>query len=44
MNPIVRQSVRGPLARISRRVAAVIADCNNAQTRLTSLRNTPPRF
>jgi hypothetical protein len=26
-----------------RRVAAIIAECNYAQTRLTSLRNTPAR-
>jgi hypothetical protein len=29
------------LARIGRRVAAIVAECNYAQTRLTSLRNTP---
>jgi hypothetical protein len=35
---------RGQLARIGRRIAAIIAECNYAQTRLTSLRNTPERF
>jgi hypothetical protein len=44
MNHTVRQSVRGPLARIGRRVAAIIAECNYSQTRVTSLRNTPERF
>jgi hypothetical protein len=44
MNHNVKQEVRGPLARIGRRVAAIVAECNNAQTRLTSLRNTPARF
>jgi len=34
----------GPLARIGRRVAAIIADCNYAMDRLTSLQNTPERF
>jgi hypothetical protein len=44
MNHNVTQSVRGSLARIGRRVAAIVAECNYAQTRLTSLRNTPARF
>jgi hypothetical protein len=44
MSNKVRQSVRGPLARIGRRVAAIVAECNDAQTRLTSLRNTAARF
>jgi hypothetical protein len=44
MNHNVTQDVQGPLARIGRRVAAIVAECNNAQTRLTSLRNTPERF
>jgi hypothetical protein len=38
------QGVRGPLARIGRRVAAIVAECNYAQTRLTSLRNTPDAY
>jgi hypothetical protein len=44
MNHTVRQGVRGPLARIGRRVAAIVAECNYAQTRVTSVRNTPARF
>jgi hypothetical protein len=44
MNHNVTQGVRGPLARIGRRVAAIVAECNYAQTRLTSVRNTPERF
>jgi len=41
MSSIVTSS---PLARIGRRVAAIIADCNYAVERLTSLQNTPERF
>ena len=44
MNHNMTQGIRGPLARIGRRVAAIVAECNYAQTRLTSLRNTPVRF
>jgi hypothetical protein len=44
MNHNVTQDVRGPLARFARRVAAIVAECNYAQTELTSLRNTPARF
>ncbi len=44
MNHNVTQGVRGPLARISRRVAAIVAECNYAQTRVTSLRNTPDAY
>jgi hypothetical protein len=40
----VTQGVQGPLARIGRRVAAIVAECNYAQTRLTSSRDTPARF
>ena len=35
---------QSPLARIGRRIAAAVAECNDAQTRVTSLRNTPERF
>ena len=38
------QETRNPLARIGRRVAAIVAECNYAQNRLSSLRNTPARF
>jgi hypothetical protein len=44
MNHTVTQDARGPLARIGRRVAAIVAECNYAQTRMTSLRDTPARF
>jgi hypothetical protein len=44
MNNNVTQRVPGPLARIGRRVAAIVAECNYAQTRVTSVRNTPARF
>ena len=43
MNHNVRQAVQGPLASIARRVAAIVTECNDAQTRLASLRNTPAR-
>jgi hypothetical protein len=44
MNHNVTQSAQGPLARFGRRIAAVVAECNYAQNRMTSLRNTPERF
>jgi hypothetical protein len=44
MNHNVTQGIRSPLARIGRRVAAIVAECNYAQTRVTSLRNTPKHF
>jgi len=44
MNNNVTQGVRGPLARVGRRVAAIVAECNDAQTRVSSLRNTQVRF
>jgi hypothetical protein len=44
MNHNVTQDVRGPLARIGRRVAEFVAECNYAQNRLTSSRNTPEHF
>jgi hypothetical protein len=44
MNHNVTQDARGPLARIGRRLAAIVAECNYAQTKLTSLRDTPARF
>jgi hypothetical protein len=44
MNHNVTQGVRGPLARIGRRVAAIVAECNYAATRATILRNTPSLF
>ena len=44
MNHHVTQDVRGPLARIGRRVAAIVAECNYAQARVASSRNTPEHF
>jgi hypothetical protein len=44
MNHNKTQGVRSPLARIARRVGAIIAECNYAQTRLTSLRDTPGTY
>jgi hypothetical protein len=44
MNHNITQGIRGPLTRIGRRVAAIVAECNYAHTRLTSLRNTPEHF
>ena len=44
MNHTVTHNIRGPLARIGRRVAAVVAECNYAQNRVTSLRNTPAAY
>ena len=38
------QSVRGRVANIGRRVAAIVAECNYAQSRLDTLRNTPARI
>lgn len=38
MNHNVKPGARTPLARISRRVAAFVAECNYIQTRMTSLR------
>ena len=44
MNHTATQDVRSPLARIGRRIAAIVAECNYAQTRVTSLRNTPAAY
>ena len=44
MNHNVTQDVRGPLARIGRRVAAIVAECNYAQTRLASPQHTPEHY
>jgi hypothetical protein len=44
MNHNVTQGVQGPLARFGRRVAAIVAECNYAQSRVDSLRNTPGRI
>ena len=44
MNTTVAHGVWGSLERIGRRVRAIVAECNYAQTRLTSLRNTPDAY
>ena len=44
MNTNMTHGVPGPLARIGRRLATLVAECNYAQTRLTSARNTPAHF
>jgi hypothetical protein len=44
MNHNITHGVRGPLARIAQRVGAFVAECNYAQARLTSLRNTPGAY
>ena len=44
MNRNMTQDVQGPLARIRQRVAAIVAECNDAQTRLANPRNTPARY
>lgn len=44
MNQALTHGARSPLARIARHVAAIIAECNHAQTRVTSLRNTPGAY
>jgi len=43
MNHNVTQGVRGPLARIGRRVAAIVAECNYAQTPGDRLAERPRR-
>jgi hypothetical protein len=44
MNHHVTHGVRAPLARIGRRLAAIVAECNYAQAQLVSGRDTPARF
>ena len=44
MNHTGTQGVQGPLTRIGRRVAAIVAECNYAQTRVASARNTQDHF
>ena len=44
MNRNVTQDVQSPLARIRQRVAAIVAECNYAQTRLASPQHTPEHF
>ena len=44
MNHNVTQGARGPLTRMGRRVAAIVAECNYAQTRVDNLRKSPTRI
>lgn len=44
MNRNLTHGVQGRLARIGRRVAAIVAECNYAQARLSSLQDTPAHF
>lgn len=44
MNHSMTHGAPGPLARIGRRVATIVAECNYAQTRVGSLRNTPDAY
>ena len=44
MNHNAAQGARGPLARIGRRVAAIVAECNYAQTRVAGLRNVSDSY
>ena len=44
MSHTVTQGTRNPLAHFTQRVAAIVAECNYAQTRVTSLRNTPGAY
>jgi hypothetical protein len=39
-----RTTTQGPLARIGRRVAAFVAECNAAQNRLASSQHTPEHY
>jgi len=44
MNHNETHGAQGPLARIAQRVAAIVAECNYAQTRVASARNTQDHF
>jgi hypothetical protein len=44
MNRNLTHDVQGPLARIRQRVAAFVAECNYAQTRLASPQRTPEHY
>jgi hypothetical protein len=44
MNTTQTQGTQGRLARIGQRVAAIVAECNRAQTLVASSRNTPEHF
>ena len=44
MNHNETHGAQGPLARIARRVAAIVAECNYAQTLVASARSTQDHF
>jgi len=44
MNHNLTQGIPGPLARIGRRIAAIVAECNYAQTRLIDPQHTAAHF
>lgn len=44
MNTVSARNRRRPFAPVIDTVAAIVAECNHAQARLTSSRNTPARF
>jgi uncharacterized membrane protein YqjE len=44
MNHNMTQGAGGPLARIGRRIAAIVAECNYAATRMSSAQGTPALF
>lgn len=44
MNTVSARNRRRPFAPVIDWFAAFVAECNYAQTRLTSLRNAPARF
>jgi hypothetical protein len=44
MTPNVTQGLRASLARVGRHIAGITAECNYAQYRLTSLRDTPGAY
>lgn len=44
MNRNMTHDVQGPLARIRQRVAAIVAECNYAQSRLASPQHTPEHY
>jgi hypothetical protein len=44
MSTNMNHSTGSALARFGHRIAAVVAECNKAQTLLTSSRNTPAHF
>ena len=44
MNTNVTQGASGLLTRLGRRISAIVTECNYAQDRVTSLRNTPGAY